>query len=98
MKTKKPSRRPKPRLVKSSPTYNGVEVALAALSTPQKKATPDMLGKLLGLSRSAVFLWKGVIPLNRVTQVAILTGVPREKLRPDQHAPLPAQRRTTRAA
>lgn len=36
----------------------------------------------LGLSRGAVSQWK-TVPLNRVSDVARITGIPRDKLRPD---------------
>ena len=45
------------------------------------------LGKALGLSKGAVSNWSEV-PLDRVNDVARLTGVPREQLRPDVFGPV----------
>lgn len=46
------------------------------------------LGAKLGLSRGAVSQWD-VVPAGRVIDVEKLTGIPREKLRPDLY---PTQR------
>ena len=52
------------------------------------KAIKDVVGmksrlaKHLGISRQAVTHWKKV-PLNRLDEVAAISGIPRERLRPD---------------
>jgi DNA-binding transcriptional regulator YdaS (Cro superfamily) len=40
------------------------------------------LGRKIGLSHSAILFWPK-IPAERVVQIERVTGVPREKLRPD---------------
>ena len=47
------------------------------------------LSLALGLSRGAVSQWERV-PLERVNNVARLTGIPRERLRSDIFGPAPA--------
>lgn len=47
------------------------------------------LSTKLGLSRGAVSQWEKV-PLERVNDVARITGIPRERLRPDVFGPAPA--------
>ena len=82
----KPRRANRP--AKPSP-QNGVEIALRALDRPGHRGTHMQLAKLLGLSRGAVSLWCGVIPPLRVNDVARVTGVSRELLRPDLFGPPP---------
>ncbi len=54
----------------------GLELAIAAAGTRYR------LAKLLGIKPSSVLKW-GRIPTGRVVQVEQVTGVPREKLRPE---------------
>ena len=37
----------------------------------------------IGLTRSAVYQWRRRIPAERVIDVEAVTGIPRERLRPD---------------
>lgn len=43
------------------------------------------LARRLGISRNAVALWRkvGRLPLNRVDEIASITGLPKHELRPD---------------
>jgi DNA-binding transcriptional regulator YdaS (Cro superfamily) len=59
---------------------SGVKKAIEAVGSGGK------LGKELGISRAAVNEWKQ-IPAKRVREIARLTGVPAEELRPDLYGP-----------
>ena len=39
--------------------------------------------RLLGVSRQTVYNWRGRIPAERVIDAEIITGISRERLRPD---------------
>jgi DNA-binding transcriptional regulator YdaS (Cro superfamily) len=41
------------------------------------------LGRMLGISHSAIRQWEGEIPAKRIIDIETLTGIPREELRPD---------------
>jgi len=47
-----------------------------------KSGNASTLARLLGVSRAAVSQWKRV-PVNRITAVERVTGIPRHLLRPD---------------
>lgn len=48
----------------------------------QKVGGVVALSRALGLSRGAVSQWE-IVPLERVNEVARITGIPRELIRPD---------------
>jgi len=54
----------------------GLRLAIEAVGTRYQ------LAKRLGLMPSSVHVWQRV-PLNRILEVERVTGVPREKLRPE---------------
>ena len=54
----------------------GIKLAIDALGGHRK------LGRLLGISYQAIASW-GKVPADRLDEIEILTGVPREKMRPD---------------
>jgi DNA-binding transcriptional regulator YdaS (Cro superfamily) len=41
------------------------------------------LAEGIGLSRSAVYQWRGRIPAERVPAISNVTGIPKSRLRPD---------------
>jgi hypothetical protein len=53
-----------------------------ALAVEAVGGTTKALAELVGVSPQAVSAWD-VIPANRVRRIEKITGVPREKLRPD---------------
>lgn len=58
----------------------------AALRQAVKAAGgPAKLGPQLGITATAVRLWK-IVPLNRALSVEAATGVSRDRLRPDHYA------------
>jgi DNA-binding transcriptional regulator YdaS (Cro superfamily) len=61
-----------------------VKQALDAVGSKAKMA------RALGVTRSAISQWTH-IPVNRVAQVELLTGIPRAKLRPDIFGDQPEQ-------
>jgi DNA-binding transcriptional regulator YdaS (Cro superfamily) len=44
------------------------------------------LARMLGVAHQALMGWRR-IPASRILQIEMLTGIPREKLRPDLYAP-----------
>ncbi len=46
------------------------------------RVTPQKLATKLGISRQAVFKWRR-IPAERVLKIEAITGIPKERLRPD---------------
>lgn len=48
------------------------------------------LAEALSISRSAVYQWD-ICPIKRALEIEGLTGVPRERLRPDIYARCPAE-------
>ena len=57
-----------------------------------QRGMPARLARGLGLTRAAVLKWERV-PAERVVEIERITGIAREKLRPDLYArePLPAE-------
>lgn len=54
----------------------GIRLAIEAAGGHRK------LGRLLGVSHQSIAQWMGV-PAERLLEVEVLTGVPREEMRPD---------------
>lgn len=52
------------------------------LKVIQEAGGPSAVAKFFGITPSAVSQWKH-IPVERVNALSKLTGIPREKLRPD---------------
>ena len=48
----------------------------------KKRGSASELAKSLGVTRAAISAWREV-PVTRLKEVSQLTGIPREKLRPD---------------
>jgi len=61
---------------------DGLKLAIAAAGNA------FALSKLLGISAAALSEWRR-IPSHRILQVEMVTGVPREKLRPDLYERTP---------
>jgi DNA-binding transcriptional regulator YdaS (Cro superfamily) len=57
-------------------TKRGVKLAVDAIGGHRK------LGRLLGISHQAIGHWE-YVPAERLIEIEILTGVPREEMRPD---------------
>jgi len=56
-----------------------------------KIGSVNALAKALGMSQQAVSDWQR-IPSHRILQVEMVTGIPREKLRPDLYRKFPKRR------
>jgi DNA-binding transcriptional regulator YdaS (Cro superfamily) len=59
----------------------------------QRCGSMSAFAQAIGLSRSAVYQWKGRIPAERVIDVEQATGIPRTRLRPDLYGKRAAKRR-----
>jgi DNA-binding transcriptional regulator YdaS (Cro superfamily) len=68
----KPTGRPGPFIAKDA----GIRAAINAIGSGA------VLAKAIGISPAAVYRW-GKVPTDRIKEIERLTGVPREKLRPD---------------
>ena len=53
----------------------------------EKAGGINALARKLGITPGSLFEWKRV-PAHRILQVEAVTGIPREKLRPDLYRPL----------
>lgn len=71
-----PPRSPRPLAI-------GVVAAIRGLDAHGSRGTQAQLAERLGLTRAAISLWKGAIPIERVVEVEAATGVHRSILRPD---------------
>ena len=49
----------------------------------QRVGGMSALAQSIGLTRSAIYQWKGRIPAERVMDIEEATGIPRTRLRPD---------------
>jgi DNA-binding transcriptional regulator YdaS (Cro superfamily) len=93
--------------MKKSPTRQARDdIVRRALGEGMKQACDEAvkiaggastLGPALGITRSAVSMWKNV-PYDKVLDVERLTGVSRHRLRPDLYGPPPAAPATQDAA
>lgn len=80
-------RKPNPKFPR--PPAGGLAAAIRGLDTHGARGTQTELAERLGLSRAAISLWKGVVPIERLIEVERATGVSRRLLRPDLFPPLP---------
>jgi DNA-binding transcriptional regulator YdaS (Cro superfamily) len=81
---KKERERARPRATKKKAVRSRAEIAWAAVCK-----TRGMVAQIaieLAVNKQAVHQWK-IVPLDRVVEVERITGVPRERLRPDYHLP-----------
>ena len=59
-----------------------IEWMMQDTGSGQRPGRLALLAKELGVSKSAIYQWE-TTPINRVLEVERITGIPREKLRPD---------------
>ena len=86
--TKKPKATARVRTVPVAQRLTAAE-GQARVMMEKLRGEPGQLSRIaqaLGVYPQAVHQWK-MVPLDRVVEVERITGIPREKLRPDYHLP-----------